>query len=341
LQPVIDATAPDLHGVTQDWIIAALAATGDRAAHHRFAAQCQALQALEVAPPPRPAPVAKTFRVAAWNIERCKYAEPTLALVKQIGADVALVTEMDIGMARSGNRHTMRDLAGGLGAGYVFATEYVELGLGDDRERKWHAGQPNMSSLHGNGIIARQTLADPFVVRLDDGGVWFGESYKDQRRVGARNAVVARLTDAPRPLWFVSVHLESQSDPADRARQVTRMLTALKSRIGDAACVVGGDFNTNKLPRGDRMPDDVLANPRSIEPLFTVFADHGFAWATSNTPEQSCRTRPDGAPKPPFPRLDWLFVRGVTASSPRTVAAVDCKGAAISDHELIATDISF
>ncbi len=44
---------------------------------------------------------------------------------------------------------------------------------------------------------------------------------------------------------------------------------------------------------------------------------------------------------PPFPRLDWLFVRGVTASSPRTVAAVDSKGVAISDHELIAADISF
>jgi endonuclease/exonuclease/phosphatase family metal-dependent hydrolase len=341
LQPVIDAVAPDLHGVTQDWIIAALAATGDRAAHHRFAAQCQALQALEVAPPPKPAPVVKTFRIAAWNIERCKYARPTLALVQQVGADVALVTEMDIGMARSGNRHTMRDLAGGLGAGYVFATEYVELGLGDDRERKWHAGQPNMSSLHGNGIIARQSLADPFAIRLDDGGVWFGESYKDQRRVGARNAVVARLADAPRPLWFVSVHLESQSDGADRAQQVARLLGVLSSRIGDAPCIVGGDFNTKALSRGDRMPQDVFEDPRAVEPLFTVFGDNGFSWAASNTPEHSCRTRPDGAPKPPFPRLDWLFVRGVTASSPRTVAAVDGKGVAISDHEMIATDISF
>jgi endonuclease/exonuclease/phosphatase family metal-dependent hydrolase len=339
LQPVIDATAPALQGVTQDWIEAALRAKGDVAAHHRFAAQCQALQALEVVDPPKPAPVGASLRVISWNIERCKYGAPTLALIKQLGADVALVTEMDIGMARSDNRHTMRDLAGGLGAGYVFATEYVELGLGDDRERQWHAGQPNQMSLHGNGIVARQALADPFVIRLDDGGVWFGESYKDQRRVGARNAVVARVKDAPKPLWLVSLHLESQSDPADRARQVTRMVSALTKRIGDAACIVGGDFNTNKLPRGPRMPDDVFAKPQAIEPLFTVFADNGFNWTQSNTPEHSCRTRPDGAPKPPFPRLDWLFVRGVTASAPRTVAAIDSAGTAISDHELIAVDI--
>jgi endonuclease/exonuclease/phosphatase family metal-dependent hydrolase len=187
--------------------------------------------------------------------------------------------------------------------------------------------------------VSRQALADPFCVRLDDGGVWFGESYKDQRRVGARNAVAARVKDAPRPLWLVSLHLESQSDPADRARQVKRMIDAVTQRIGDAACVVGGDFNTNKLPRGPHMPDDVFIDPRKIEPLFSIFADHGFSWTSSNTSEHSCRTRPDGAPRPPFPRLDWLFVRGVIASDPRTVPAIDNTGSAISDHELIVTDI--
>jgi endonuclease/exonuclease/phosphatase family metal-dependent hydrolase len=50
--------------------------------------------------------------------------------------------------------------------------------------------------------------------------------------------------------------------------------------------------------------------------------------------------RPDGYPVPPFRRIDWLFTRGVTASSPRTVPAVDAEGAAISDHDAVVVDLA-
>ena len=75
-----------------------------------------------------------------------------------IGADVVLLTELDVGMARSGNRHTVRELARTMGAGYAFGVEYVELGLGDDREKAWHAGESNAVGLHGNAILSKAPL---------------------------------------------------------------------------------------------------------------------------------------------------------------------------------------
>lgn len=336
---VIDRVEAALEPPSPVLLAEALGAAGDFAAHQALAARCHALQAIEAMAAPARQPAGPTLRIAAWNAERCKYGEASLALLDRLAVDVALLTEMDIGMARSGNRNTIREIATGLGAGYVFGTEYVELGLGDDRERRWHAGEANSAGLHGNGIVSRYSLAEPVLVRLDDGGIWFGDSYKEQRRLGARNAVAARLDGWTVPLWLVGLHLESHSDAADRARQVARLVGALHRRIGAAPCVIGGDFNTAALPRGERLPEEILADPAALEPLFAVLADAGFGWIGANGREPTCRTRPDGEPRPPFTRLDWLFVRGVAPVGAMTVAAVDGGGAAISDHDLVAIDI--
>ena len=58
--------------------------------------------------------------VFSWNAERLKYARPSQALLGSVLPDIALLTEVDIGMARSGNRHTVRDLAEPLDSGYVY-----------------------------------------------------------------------------------------------------------------------------------------------------------------------------------------------------------------------------
>ena len=76
-------------------------------------------------------------RIAFWNAERLKYPAPTGALLRSLEADAILLCELDLGMARSGNRHTIADLANSLDAGHVFGVEFVELDLGDARERRW------------------------------------------------------------------------------------------------------------------------------------------------------------------------------------------------------------
>ncbi|WP_051248645.1 endonuclease/exonuclease/phosphatase family protein [Inquilinus limosus] len=313
-----------------DPILLADAALAPDDAHDRFAAQVPALTAVEHRPAPVELPVPPRLRLAAWNAERLKYHAPSAALLR--GTDVVLLTEADIGMARSGNRHTVRDLAEALGMGWAYGVEFVELGLGDARECEWHADEDNRVGLHGNAILSRHPLLDPVIIPLDAGGTWFAGRSGNQRRLGGRMAVAARL-DAPRPLWLVAAHLESHSDAADRARQGERLVAALDRLVpAGAGVVLGGDFNTKEASGS-------LEAPEAEEPLFAVLRDAGFDWRRCNAPGITQRTRPDGTPEPPFARLDWLFTRHVEAEAPETIPAVDAAGAAISDHDAVAATV--
>ncbi len=126
-----------------------------RAEHDRLAESLPCLHAIELVAPPQPRPLGAKIRIASWNAERCKYLPESAALLAGIGADIVLLTEMDVGMVRSGNRNTPRELARSLASGYAFGIEYVELGLGDDREKAWHANQSNAIGLHGNAILSK------------------------------------------------------------------------------------------------------------------------------------------------------------------------------------------
>lgn len=309
-----------------------VASTG--AEHHRLAARVSAFGAIEQRPAPG-GPAREGFRVAAWNAERLKFHEASVAMLTRVDADVIFLTETDVGMARSGNRHTTSDLAASLGMGYVYGVEFLELGLGDAREEAECAGQTNAVGFHGNALLSRTKLADPFLVRLDDGAVWFRDAEKGQRRLGWRMAIGGRIDTADGPVLVVSVHLESKTDPADRAAQVTRLLGHVDSLAAGMPVVIGGDFNTKPL-----FCDDTswFEDPSALEPLFALMREAGFDWRAANRPEITTRTRPDGEPKPPHKRLDWLFVRGLAASHPATVAAVDAEGRAISDHDLVVAD---
>ena len=118
-----------------------------------------------------------------------------------------------------------------MGAGYAFGVEYVELGLGDDREKAWHANESNAVGLHGNAILSKAPLDRPAVVRLDDGARWFaGEQSTNERRIGARMAMIASLDAGGTPLLVAAVHLESSTDAADRAAQVAVLLQAIEQR---------------------------------------------------------------------------------------------------------------
>jgi len=333
--------AADLPAPGAALIAEARASAPTRAEHDRLTAAITAFGMIEQRPPARSAPVGDRLTVAAFNVERGRHPETAARLLAAARVDAAMLTEHDIGMARSGNRHTLRELAVPLGAGYAFAVEFIELGLGDSRERAWHAGSENAVALHGNAVLSRHRLADPARIALDDGALWFDGARNGERRIGGRMALAARLADAPRPLWLASVHLESHSDAADRQRQIDWLLRGLDRLAGGGAAVIGGDLNTNRLPTGPGALAAILDDPSGVEPLFRSLREAGFDWRTVNTTDATQRTRPDGTPRPPFNRIDWLAVRGVRGVAPRTIAAVDESGQAISDHELIVADITF
>jgi len=336
---IVERTVPALPEPAPPLLSEARRVTASRAEHDRLAAALPCLQSVELVPPPQPLTLGSRIRIAAWNAERCKYLPESAALLAGIGADVVLLTELDIGMARSGNRHTVRELAHGIGAGYAFGVEYVELGLGDDREKSWHANETNAVGLHGNAILSKVHLDRPAIVRLDDGARWFaGEQSTNERRIGARMAMVASLDAGGAPLLVASVHLESSTDASDRAAQVAVLMRAIEERAGDHAVIIGGDFNTSALPPADTADGDWFKRAASYESMFALFSAAGYDWRTANTAQVTERMRPDGTPEPPYRKIDWFFTRGATVQRAFTVAAIDAAGSAISDHDVLVID---
>ena len=159
------------HMVTPSRDIRAAAARGGhrQGDHDALLGAWECLSSIEVQQP-SPAAVPMTFTIAAWNIERCKRVTESAKALRDSAADIVLATEMDFGMARSGQRHTTRDLAAALGLGYAFGVEFVELGIGDAYETSLFADMPNDHGLHGNAILSRYPIENAALLPLDDGG---------------------------------------------------------------------------------------------------------------------------------------------------------------------------
>ncbi len=225
----------------------------------RQASRIPALHQIEIRQPTAPRAAPATLRIAAWNVERCQHGAASAALLRRTGAAVALLSEMDLGMARSGNRHTTRDLAERLGAGYAFGVEFVELGLGFGREIIDHAGLGNAGSLHGNAVVSAVTMRDPFLIPLDRGGDWFGLDWH-HRRIGGRMALGVTVDLERGPVAMVSLHLENRSSPADRRRAIEAVLAGLDACAPGLPAVVAGDLNVPTCPTQPANPTSTGSN---------------------------------------------------------------------------------
>ena len=340
MRPIIDRIAPTLPAADQALLAEARTAEKIPAEHARLLPKIEALHLLEVCPPAEPQPVPPRITVASFNAERLKFPAAARWLLDDADVQVALLTEVDIGMARSGNRHTIEALTAESGEGHVYGVEFLELDLGDPIEMREHAGQSNSLGFHGNAIVSDFVLSAPHLIPLEKTGRWFGGKDGAQHRIGGRMALAARLEGTRQPVWLVTVHLESQSDPDDRALQMRRLIEALDRIAPNAAMVVGGDLNTKDLPRDEAGLAEILDAPQRFEPLFDVMRDAGFDWRSANLPVVTQRTGPSGEPEPPFGKLDWLFVRGLLAHDPRVIPALDEMGRPISDHEMLCVEIA-
>jgi len=307
----------------------------DPSAHARFLERIEAFRTFEARLPESGAPLPDRLRIGALNAERLKRPDAVRQMMERERLDVLLLSEVDVGMARSGNVHTIRELIGSSGEGYLYGVEFVELDLGDAEEMRRHAGESNRCSLHGNAIVSCCAFERPHLIPLEESGRWFGGFKGAQRRIGGRVALAARAVHGSKPLWFVSLHLESKTDPADRQCQVQNLLRALDRIAPDEACIIGGDFNTKALPRGEGERHLLLEEPERDEPLFADFRAAGFSWAGANLALPTQRDGPSKTHPKPFVKLDWFFVRGVTAENPQVVPSLDAKGQPISDHEMI------
>jgi endonuclease/exonuclease/phosphatase family metal-dependent hydrolase len=186
------------------------------------------------------APPKDRYRVLAWNLERGIELQGQLQALREHPylreADLLLLTETDVGMARSGNRDVARELARELGLHYAFAPCYLNLAKGAGRE--YDAPGENEVGLHGNAILSRYPLESARVIPLENGK---DKMAGREKRLGNQAALAAEVCFPGLPLTAVAVHLDAQSRQSHRRDQIRDVLRALE---GAGPSVIGGDWNT-------------------------------------------------------------------------------------------------
>ena len=194
-------------------------------------------------PPPaaEPALGGRVLRAVAWNIQRgARLDDLRRAVVAPpfAGADLFLLSEVDIGLGRSGNRNVARELAEALGMSYAFGVSYLALtdDFGDDA-----AGLENTLALSGAAVISRYPIGRVENVDLPEIRDKFLSS---EKRLGKKRALLAEIALPDGPLVVAACHLDSNASPAQRARQLGAVLDSV-DRSGVARALVGGDFNTS------------------------------------------------------------------------------------------------
>jgi endonuclease/exonuclease/phosphatase family metal-dependent hydrolase len=197
----------------------------------------------EFAPAP-PAVRAPTACATAWNIERGLRLDSIINVLRDhtdLGrSDLLLLTELDYGMARSGNRFVAREIAEQLKLNYVFAPCYINLNKGSGLEV--HTSGENWQALHGNALFSRHPLARAHSLALPNGK---DKMKGGEKRLGSQRAVVADVLHPAGTFRAVSLHLDAHSTQRHRHRQMKLVLDHLDSLSPQLPVLIGGDWNTS------------------------------------------------------------------------------------------------
>lgn len=296
--------------------------------HAEALAALDCLQRVEAPVSQLGAPLSFPLTVAAWNLERCYAVEKSAEAIAREAADIALLSEVDNGMARTGQLHTSRELAERLGMTYAFGVEFLELELGAEIELQFCTDDCNRHGFHGNALLAKAALQSPVMIRLESWGHWF-KPESPAHRIGTRCAIAAAVATTEGPLYTVSVHLENAGDSAYREGQVRRLLDAVDQLAGDAPVIIGGDLNTGLADGGDFEKETLFAHA------------HGRGYERHGGPLAQTTTRPSRVSRNPRGtwKLDWFLTRGLIVEESRIVPAVAPDGEVLSDHEMIVAKV--
>jgi len=183
------------------------------------------------------------IRATAWNIERGNEFSGILKTLSShpdiSNSDVFLLTELDHGMIRSGNRHVARELSEALRLNSAFAPSYINLEKGSGQEAQTFGD--NKESLHGNAIFSPHSLAEPFIIRLVNGK---DKMKGREKRLGSQAAVGATVLHPSGPFRAVSIHLDAHSTQKHRADQMKMILDQVERMSPELPVLLGGDWNT-------------------------------------------------------------------------------------------------
>ncbi len=210
------------------------------------------------------------------------------------GADFVSLNEVDLGLARSGNRDVAFDLARALNMHAVWTPLFLELDGGHLTPPELQR-QEQRESLFGLALLSRYPLGAVRRIELPTPREYL---FTRERKVGSFVALHVEIR-APLPFVFVVTPLDVHGTPEKRRLQMARVLQNLPA----GPAVVCGDLNPTTFRRGGwgrtaatlgtlalspraaldrrlRRPDLPADPPR--EPLFTELARHGFAHVAFN-----------------------------------------------------------
>ncbi len=322
------------------------------------------------------------YRIVGWNLERGIHYEPQLEALRShpylSTADVLLLTETDVGMARSGNRGIAQDLARELGMSYAFSPCYLNLAKGSGVE--YEVEGENDLGLHGNAILSRYPIRNVRSIALKNGK---DKMMGREKRLGRQTATVADIEFPDQTVTFVAVHLDANSSQRHRHDQMRDVLDGLNN---DLPAVIGGDWNTSTYNSSSAWPaiagfwlrvlmgpDNVIRNhylhPYNLfeKQLFDLLEARGFEYKQSNLlgerttsydvndlkthknlrewlPEWCFKfirwaLRNHGG-KCPL-KIDWFATRGVTPKAPKVFHEFrEGRRPPLSDHDAIGVDIT-
>jgi endonuclease/exonuclease/phosphatase family metal-dependent hydrolase len=303
----------------------------------------------------------------AWNIERGIQLDGILDALKHHdrlqNKDLLLLTELDYGMARSGNRFVAQEIAEALDLNYAFAPVYIALQKGSGVESAM-SGE-NTASIHGLGMFSRYPMTNVHAVPLPNGK---DKMWGKEKRLGYLRALIADIGHPAGTFRAVTVHLDAHCSRAHRRKQIKIILDHLDS-LPLLPTILGGDWNTTTFNSQNSTraimgywrrvfmgPKNVAKNhlphpERYFErPLFRDLETRGYHWRDLNNVgagtlhyhvesiEKNTNLR-DWVPEWCFPfifwaagrvggsvsgRLDWFAAKGIEL-------APGCKPQTISD----------
>jgi hypothetical protein len=99
----------------------------DSATHLRHAAAIPALGEIEIGGKASLESAGESLTVMAWNVERLRHVDAIAATIAGQAPHVVLLSEVDKGMARSGNGHLLSRLADRLSHSFAYGVEFLEL----------------------------------------------------------------------------------------------------------------------------------------------------------------------------------------------------------------------
>lgn len=321
------------------------------------------------------------YRFLAWNLERGLRLDGQIEAFRTHeylrSADVVLLTETDVGMARTGNRDVARTLARELGLHYAFVPCYLNLTKGAGVE---HAAEgENELGLHGNALLSRYPIGRVRLIRLENGT---DKMAGREKRLGSQAALAAEIEFPNLRLTAVTVHLDAHSSQRHRRKQMETVLDALPP---EAPTVIGGDWNTTTFNSSTAFraimgywlrvlmgPGNVIRN-HYLQPdrrfergLFQLLERRGFDYRRANLPgeptmyyrvddERTYQGLAEWVPGWCFPfirwalrhydggcplKLDWFATRDVRIANPAVIHDLHgAGGTPLSDHDAIGLDI--